>query len=319
MPYIAHVGICLANDYPDCEKDEWVLGKTINDISFYWRLSAGYTYEVVCMLFDDKYKALTAAKELYCAVLYNLLRRDVRIKNAGCAFYEKRLYHFETDGDKKDYPESSFFWTPKNIGGGLGPDVYEVPGSLDDFDKLYSKRGLHVEFKITTPGLVLDFDNFNSAPFCYNQESQPLLATIVEADTVLDIGLKMTLYCGLLEHISDNARKSEAVLSEIDALMQHVAESSLKGDEKESLLNYLREGKEISARQKCLRLCEKYAKEKYGQHPIKKIFDDAYSIRSAYSHGEDCGNRYFGPASYIKLVVLDVLKGYINDKEAPHA
>lgn len=319
MPFIAHVGVALSDDYTAYEKNKWFFIKNSNQLNFYWRLSEKNVYEVACLLFDDKYKALTAAKYIYCAALYNLLRKGISIKGSGCEFYAKQLYCAELDGDRENYPESSFFWDPHHIGGGLGPDVYEIPGTLEDFDRIYNARNIGISWSVQTTNSVLDFDNYDTAPFCYSQTAQPLLNTIIHADNAFDIGLQMTLYCGLLEHMSENGSKGADVISEIDALMQHVTKSALPDKEKASLINYLSDGKEISARQKCLKLCYKYAKEKYGPHTVKKIFNDAYSIRSKYSHGEDCSNRYSGPAPYIKLVVMDVLKGYMNDKEAPHA
>lgn len=319
MPYIAHVGVALSNDFTAYEKNKWFFIKNKNQLKFYWRLSEDHVYEVACLLFDDKHKALTAAKYIYCAALYNLLHKGISIKESGCEFYAKQLSCAELDGDRKDYPESSFFWDPHHIGGGLGPDVYEIPGTLEDFDRIYNARNIWISWAVQTTNSVLDFDNYDTAPFCYSQTAQPLLNTVVQADSAMDIGLQMTLYCGLLEHLSENGSKDADVISEIDALIEHVNDSPLSNDERKRLVKYLKDGKEISARQKCLRLCEKYAKEKYGQHTAKNIFDAAYSIRSKYSHGEDCSNRYSSPAQYIKLVVLDILKGYMNDKEAPHA
>lgn len=319
MPFIAHVGVALSNDFTAYEKNKWFFIKNTNQLKFYWRLSEDHVYEVACLLFNDKHKALTAAKYIYCAVLYNLLRKGISIKESGCESYAKQLYCAELDGDRKDYPESSFFWDPHHIGGGLGPDVYEIPGTLEDFDRIYNARNIGISWAVQTTNSVLDFDNYDTAPFCYSQTAQPLLNTVVQADSAMDIGLQMTLYCGLLEHLAENGNKDADVVSEIDVLIQHVNDSSLSKEKTESLVSYLERGKERSSRQKCLGLCSKYAKERYGCHPVKKIIDDAYSIRSAYSHGEDCSNRYSGPAPYIKLVVLDVLKGYMNDKEASHA
>ena len=96
-----------------------------------------------------------------------------------------------------------------------------------------------------------------------------------------------------------------------------VISGMLPRDEKSSLISYLGLGKNISSKQKCKLLCEQYAKEKNGPYTTKQILDDAYSIRSAFSHGEDCSQRYSGPASYIKLVVLEVLIGYVKDHSSP--
>ena len=45
--------------------------------------------------------------------------------------------------------------------------------------------------------------------------------------------------------------------------------------------------KEKSAREKCRLLCDKYARPYYGEYDTRTIVNSAYSIRSAYSHGNE--------------------------------
>ena len=319
MPYIAHVGIQLSKDYISYEKNRWFFIKKSGEYNYHWRLNSNGIYEVVCELFDNKEIALFTAKNIFVTALYNLLYKGIAIADAGCQFYEKTLFIPELDGSREDYPESSFFWTPKRFGGGIGVDVYEVPESFEDFDKIYSKKFFqNIKISVTTTASVLDFDNFEKSYFIYSKITQPLLYTIIQADTVFEIGLQMTLYCGLLEHLADDKQKNPDVLTEIDSLVDHVMSSDLSKDEKKSLVHFLQSGKKVSARQKCNSLCQQYAKEHYGHYSRKQILDDAYSIRSIFSHGEDCSNRYTGPAPYIKLVVRDVLFGYMKDHDNNH-
>ena len=120
MPYIAHAGVQLAEEYTAYEKNHWYFIKSERGLNFHWRINDHSVYEVVCELFQNKEFALTAAKHIYVMVLYNLLYKGIRIANAGCEFYEKSLL---ADDNKENYPESTFYWTPKCIGGGLGPDA----------------------------------------------------------------------------------------------------------------------------------------------------------------------------------------------------
>lgn len=123
----------------------------------------------------------------------------------------------------------------------------------------------------------------------------------------------MTIYCGLLEHLAKDARKENEVQDEIDALVEHVNESVLSFENKSQLLQYLETGRNQSARQKCRKLIERYANKHYGDYPAKKVFDTAYSLRSKFSHGEIV--QYDVMASYIKNIVLDVIAGFMCEKE----
>ena len=310
MPYIAHAGVQLYEYYTAYEKNHWYFIKNFEGYNFHWRINDENIYEVVCELFADKRLALFAAKSIYVTMLYNLLYKGIKITNPGCESYAKSL----TPNDNNEpYPDNTFYWTPKCIGGGIGPDVYEVPESFEEYDQLYKKVFWDLPFSVSTTAPALGFDNYEKFFFTYNETTQPLLNTIVQADSVSEIGLQMTLYCGLLEHLSDDKQKDPDVISEIDLLVNHVDSSSLADESKNSLIAFLKSGKTISARQKCKFLCQQYAKEKYGPYTTKQVLDDAYSIRSAFSHGEDCHNRYSGPAPYIKLIVLDVLYEYMKD------
>ncbi len=138
------------------------------------------------------------------------------------------------------------------------------------------------------------------------------------ADLAFDFGLKMTLLCGLLEKIADvNGKqyKELEVVEEINQLIQHVKESKLKDEQRNSLINGLDGLKEKSAREKCRLLCKKYAKPQYGKCDTRTIVNSAYSIRSAYSHGNEKTDWFSSPALYMKYVVLDVLKGYMQSVE----
>lgn len=316
MPYVAHVGVKLADEYPAYEKNKWCLLSQQNGLRFHRRIGKNNLYEIACELFEDRSHALLAAKYMYTTMVFNLLYKGIHIANGGCTFYEKRLYDPEIDGDVTEFAENSFFWTPKHMGGGIGVDVYEVPGSFQEFDEIYRLLGVDVSFSTRHYGQQLEFNNYNASYFLYDRESQKLFATMIQADSVFDIGLQMTLYCGVLEHLAPECNKEDTVTSLIDQLVEHVNCSQLPDNQKTSLMNYLKFGKKESSRKRCLMLCRKYAKEQYGNYKTDDIFEDAYSIRSAYSHGADCSNRYSGPAPYIKLVVLDVIIGHMRAKQA---
>lgn len=135
------------------------------------------------------------------------------------------------------------------------------------------------------------------------------------AESAFNTGMKMTIYCGLLEHISEGGKKDACVITKIDELIENIRDSELLDDYKNQIINYLREGKEISANQKCKKVIAKYAKDKYGPFTANQVFDAAYRCRSAFSHGEGRNAKKVERIAYMEYLVLDVIKGYMLDME----
>ncbi len=323
MPYVAHVGIVLSDSFTAYEKDRWVLIQQSGDLRFYRRINRSNLYEIACELFSDKEKALMMAKRMYTQALFNLLERDIHIADGGCQMYQKRIRIPELDGD--EYPDWFFFWTPKNQGGGVGPDVYEVYNTFDDFDEIYKHIPLNLEWSISISDLSLEFSNYDHAPFLYDEVSQYFLNKVVKADSAFDHGLKMTIYCGVLEQIADCAYKDNPgfykdkdVLCVIDRLIEQVNQSELSKEKINSLVTLLKSGKKTSARQNCKNVAKLYAKLKYGDYDTEDIISDAYNTRSSFSHGANRNKPYAGPASFMKFVVLDVIAGYFRDSSINH-
>jgi len=112
-----------------------------------------------------------------------------------------------------------------------------------------------------------------------------LILYIYLAEQTHDYGMKMTIYCSILEHMAEDGNKCEASQAEIDALVNHVKDFTLSCEEKNQLISFLGSGRRLSARQKCIHLLNKFAKHSYDGYTPKKIFDEAYSLRSAFAHG----------------------------------
>ncbi len=313
MKYIAHAGVKLKNGVTDYANYDWNYIKTTDGIEYRWRLGKDRTYEVIAGLFDEKSDALIIAKTMYITLLYSLLKGGFSLANAGCSTYEPRFFDKERDIDYASFlrTESFFFWNKKLSGGRYGPGVYEVEDSFEEFEEYK-----FFNFKLSVSyDSDLSFDNVDEHVFVYNRKAQELMNSIVVADAEMDYGMKMTIYCSILEHLSENEKKSEAVQLEIDNLVKSVDESQLIPDEKSQLISYLKLGKELSARQKCWKLISKYAAAQYGQHSAKDILSEAYSIRSAFSHGDNIDSDRIKSSHYIKYMALDVIKGYMRELE----
>lgn len=313
MPYVAHVGIKLKDDHSHFEKNKWYYIKKVEKIEYRWRLENALIYEVVAGVFDDKYDALKCAKSIYVTLLYFLMKKRIKIANAGCDFHEMYSENSEKNKSIEAYNnEQFFFWNKKNQGGWIGPGVYEVEKELDEFDEYKQLYGTISAFY---PDTDLAFNNVDEYMFTYSPKSQELLSTIVAADSINDTGMKMTMYCGLLEHLAEDGKKTAEVISEIDALIAHVEDSDLEINQKNQLRNYLNQGKDISSRQKCIKLIEKYACTQYGIYTAKKVFNEAYSLRSTFSHGSSIDEFSVKAARYMKYLVLDVVQKYMIEKE----
>ena len=307
MAYIAHAAIQLSNDESPNEKNVWHYIKQKNSVEYRWKFCDDFTYHIIAGVFEYPTDALQCAKQLYVSLFYELVCHEFQIANAGCSWYEPRLFH-DDEPEVKGYSgdESFFFWTKHYQGGKLGPGVFEVDQSIDEFDE-YPFFG--VTFTVEHDS-DLSFDNVDAYCFTYCREAQEYFNTIMLAENAFEFGMKMTIYCGLLEHLSENRDKEQDVLCVLDDLVKYVECSSLPSEKKDSLKNFLNTGRKVSANQKCIALCEKYARQNYGGFTCKKIISEAYSIRSAFSHGESCENRHTKCAENIKFVVLDVIKNY---------
>ena len=194
------------------------------------------------------------------------------------------------------------------MGGELGPGVFEVEQSIDEFDDYRFITGvLSVYYDCD-----LDFGKIDEYSFIYCRKSQELFDTIMLAENAADYGMKMTIYCGLLEHLSESGKKEKEVVDMIDCLINSVNQTTtLTKVQKDSLRSYLKNGKEISPRQKCKRICKKYAKESYHGVLTNSIIDNAYNNRSAFAHGDDIDYNKITYAQLLKLVVLDVVEQYM--------
>lgn len=318
MPYIAHAGIQLRDNYSNCQKNEWHFIKSIEGIEYKWRLSDDLTYDVIGGLYSDRKAALDCAKRLYVAVLFDFLRAGISIADAGCESYESSLYVEEIDGDYNEWIENEkyFFCSKEEQGTGkTGPGVFEAENDIEEYaDYQFYEASLQISWD----GGNLDFENVDTCLFDYTRETQKLLNTVVVADSVLDFGLRMTLYCGLLEHLAGKTQKEPEVLQALDQMIEMVDGLSLTSEQKNSLRHYLDNGKGKSSSQQIKALCRKYAKPEYYRYKTDSIINKAYSARSKYSHGNKCS--YSNEAALIKQVVLDVLQSYLKEKdEQKHA
>ena len=320
MLYAAHAGILLSEDLGLYQKDIWYSIKLIDDIEYRWRLTGNLLLEVLAGTFCDKRAALKCAKKMYVSLLYLVLRQYFQIADAGCAFYGGRinLPGMDTNLDSQDCndEEPFFYWNSRVQGGLVGPGVYEIEAGLDDFNRYKPSFAVTVQCTVRKP---IDFGEIDEHIFIYNREAQRLLNTIIVATSIHDIGMEMTLFCGLLEHLSESGKKDPDVIREIENLIEQVKNSELEEEKKRNLVSYLSVGKELSARQRCLSLLKKYAKSKYGLYSASNVFDEAYSIRSTFSHGEEPDYGKVKAAAYMRFLMLDVIKGYLQSKEDEHA
>ena len=310
MKYIAHAAVRLQNGILDEQRNKWFQIKTVGNIEYRWRVCRDRFCEVIAGVYDDKFDALRCAKRMQVTLLYATLGKYTSLEDAVPSNYSHDL-----DSDESGIIEDgeSVFHSIRARQRFPGPGVFQVNNSLDEFDDYQP-----LTVTITTSSTVyLDLSNIDVGTFSYNRDVHDLFQSIEVAENANNFGIRITIYCGLLEHLAKDARKEDEVQSEIDALVNHVNESCLSKENKSQLLQYLETGRNQSARQKCKTLIAQYANESYGGYPAKKILDIAYSLRSKFSHGEQV--RYDMAASYLKFIVLDVIQGYMREKETTNS
>ena len=89
--------------------------------------------------------------------------------------------------------------------------MYEIESGLDDFNRYKPSFAVTVQCTVRKP---IDFGEIDEHIFIYNREAQRLLNTIIVATSIHDIGMEMTLFCGLLEHLSESGKKDPDVIRE---------------------------------------------------------------------------------------------------------
>ena len=306
MKYIAHAAVRLQNGILDEQKNRWVHIKTVADIEYRWRVCGDRFCEVVAGPFEDQFVALGCAKRMQVTLLYATLGQQISLEDAVPSYYSSDL-----DSDKTGIieHEESVFHSIRARQRFAGPSVFEVDSLLDEFDSYHP-----LSVSITTSSTVnIDLSDIDTGYFSYNRDVHDLFESIELAENAHSFGVRMTIYCGLLEHLAKDERKDEEVQSVLSDLVACVEESTLSKENKAQLLQYLERGRNQSVGQKCKKLIKQYAHDNYGNYSAKKILDKAYSLRSKFSHGEIV--EYDFMASYMKLIVLDVIKGYMCEKE----
>ena len=312
MRYLAHAGATILTEIKNVQRSVWNPIKTIDDITYSWRINADNTYDVIAGPFNDRGEALVTAKQMYVTLIYSMLWGNIRVSNDGCSSYETTLsfdaYNM-SDGEIYEQ-EPFFFWSKNNRGGYLGPGVYEIDGSLDEFNDYKSYRvDCRVEYDCD-----LSFDEVDTFIFDYSRTTQPMLNSLLIADNANVFGLEMMLFTSILEHLFGDQKRSEAACTAIDQLISALGTIDLDENEKNQLISYLNTGKHIGPRSKCQSIAGLYADSSYGGHPTKRIVNEAYNARSSYAHGDVCESSKYPAAPYIKLVVMDVIKNIANKK-----
>ena len=310
MPFVAHAGIKIGDRFN--KNNTWSILGSYEDVELRWKYDSDDTIHIIGGIFHTPQKALLYAKILYTTLFFFIMREGYPIEDAGCSSYEPRIPNTLIDHLEYYGEESYFFWNKNLVGGGkLGPGVFEVNSSIDEFNEYpFYKPTISISYDTD---IYFKLDNIMSV--IYTQEAQQLFNAIVSARNSYDYGLSMTIYCGILEHLSDNADKPSEIISAIDWVINIIDESKLSQSQKKEIINPLNNSKKISSRKKCQQLCFKYAKPYYHGVSCDKIISAAYSIRSSLSHGESCYVKYIGNAKYTHLVILDVVQNYLLSKQ----
>lgn len=315
MPYVAHAAFQLTTGIPSEDKGFWRDIKQVDGIEYRWKFAHDGSCHVLAGIFEDPNAALACAKQIHVTLFCTLLRRGLGMDKGSCApQWERFLFHPEQEPTIEGYDgdETSFFWNKHNVGGWTGPGVFEVEQSIDEFDSYRFMSGTIGDYY---GSWKLDLANIDQHLFTFCREAQEYIETILFAENVSDCGLRMTIYCGLLEHLSESGDKDPDTVEVINQLIEFVDNSKLEPKSKDSLKSFLNAGRKVSSRQRCRDLCARYAKPTYGGIPCKKIIGEAYGLRSAFSHGTKTDFSDSPCARYMRLIALDVVEGYMRERD----
>lgn len=314
MFYLARCAVILKCDIDDFQKNTWY--KYPNDPKYKMRLKDDLCLEVICSCFEYKLEALNCAKNMYAALIYHLLKCDYTIASETCCCCYNCFNIHELGSYSEADEEKLFIYSPESHYHYTGFGVFEIPNSTEDFDKLYSFEVISCTF--SGNGNLLRKFNPQKYVFSYNSEVESLIYDLIKADRASNLGLKMTIYCGLLEHIAGlcikQKKKDDDVISFIDEFITQTKKSSLDKNKSNQLIEYLRRGKNKSSGDICREVISKYAKPEYGGYKTNDIISKAYGIRSTYSHGA-CAPFANSKVEQMKFILLDVIKGYMHEKE----
>ena len=240
MSYITHIAVKLQTSFSRYVGQEWKSKRLDDGRNIKWRFKQDRTLELLSELFSEPQDALVCGKDLYVTLLVELLKNGIQIQDAGCEFYEKQLMPAPINGVENEH-DYSFFWPQKHYGGGIGLDVYEVNSFEEIEDRAHS---FSLSLQVCTDSNAPASINLNHNYFDYSPEAQEYLAIIATAETVFDIGDKMTLYCSMLERLAGQKElKSENTIALIDKVIEFVNKSDIPDNEKNSLVSYLGNGK----------------------------------------------------------------------------
>ena len=315
MPYVAHAAFQLSWGVPPEDKGFWRTIKQVDGVEYRWKFAYDGSCHVLAGVFKDPNAALACAKQVHVTLFYTLMRRTFGVgEGSQGPQWGRFLFHPERELtiEGHDGNEKFFFWNKRNVGGWTGPGVFEVERSIDEFDEY---RFIFGTIADCYGSWKLDLTDIDKPLFTYCREAQEYFDTIMFAENASDCGLQMTVYCGLLEHLSESVDKDHDTLAVINQLIEHVDESDLSPNKKDSLRSFLSSGRKVSSRQRCRDLCARYAKPDYCGHPCKEILDEAYGLRSTFSHGGKTDDADLPCVLYMKYVVLDVVEGYMREKE----
>ena len=285
--------------------DNWHIIKEENNIIYKWRVNQN-RYQLLIGEYTDIVQAKSDFNKLYVSLFYNYIYNILnkpRVGSIGMLFRE-------------NIPQ--ILYEHKHYCSGAYAAIHEIEDMSEiENMKLISGRVL-LKSDINN---YFDFNNlFSDDYFNYSEESNHYLYVLNLAHNINDDGLKMTLLCGLLEKISIQENKSDAVVSEIERLISMIDKSKLSDKEYEQLKNYLNDGKRESARQRCIKTINKYANDfVINGYDAKTIVSDAYSIRSAYSHGDnqkkESSNKMKESANYMFYLMLHIVNEYFKEKQ----
>lgn len=315
--YIARIKIKLKEEYDNIyyEKNKWMECFMYKDKICKWRFKENGIIDFIIGNYENKHEALKDGKILYFNILYEIHRSKWKFI-LGESNYITNMYHENNEYTSREFMENEewFFNNKKRSSDFLGLGIYEIEKNIEEYDEYGKISACNVTIISKEPFAFLD--NISKMDYnCKYSKSCQKIFNLVRMSEESDVETTILLLCQALETMGEDKDKEMKEIELIKKLIKIARESEIDDNQKNSLISFLESGKKISSRKKCENLINKYSKYDYTQFDKKKIFKEAYDLRSKIIHGDEIDESNAHEISYyLKYLVLDILKEWSKEK-----
>jgi len=203
-----------------------------------------------------------------------------------------------------------------------GLRIFELEKKIDEICFKESKnKGISCTISSNTES-KLPLENIRKSDYEYDSVSKNVFDLIITSDDISK-GYGISYLCNALEFLNnDNSKKSDKSCLFLDEAIEKLKSEDIDNEEKEMLEGGFNMLKQLSIRQKILRMVlaicgEEYQFYRERKTNIKDVIDSAYKVRNKVSHGSWDDNKEKElkfDLKELQLIVLKVLSYKMSDE-----